>query len=187
MAEFVVKNDDSANREVLAYGFGLIVSSMMTYIVVLGSAFILGVIYEVLIAILVFSVMRLTIGGSHANSRIVCFIVYSSVLYSSVFLSSILNLNVFAIAALYIVNVMLLVVYAPADTAQQPIVKGKLTRKVLGLIFTSLFFGFALLIPGRQTEANILLLMATFTCVSLHPLVYRVSGCKTSKQGGVLE
>jgi len=178
MAGFVVENDDSANHEILAYGFGLIISGIATYIALFGSALIFGVIYEMLIAISIYSIMRLTIGGSHAKTKAICFIVYSSVLYLSIFLSTVVIFNLFAKAILYGVNVILLIQYAPSDTVQQPIVKRRFARKILGLVFLSLFFGISLLIREMQTEANILLLIPTLTCVFLHPFIYRISGCE---------
>ena len=179
-AQFVVNNDDTADFEVLAYGFGLIVSGIVTYTAVLVSALLFGVIVEMLIAIAAYIIMRLTIGGVHANSRIVCFITYSSTLYLSIYLSFVLTFSDAVMAVLYLMNVALLILYAPSDTADQPIVKRRFERKILGIVFMTLLFSLSMFLDHRTVETNILLLVSTFTCVLLHPLIYRMFGCKKS-------
>ena len=185
IATFIVKNDDDADFEVLAYGYGLIVSGIVNYTVMIVSAVIFGVILEMLIAIATYITMRLTIGGVHANSRLLCFVTYASALYASIFLSFVVNMSGVAIAALYGFNVALLVLYAPSDTVEQPIVKRHLLRKILGVVFLSLFAAVSMLGWDIRVIANILLFVPTITCVFLHPIVYRIFSCNKSVYCGI--
>jgi len=180
IAKFIVKNDDTADYEVLAYGYGLIVSGVVNYTVILVSALLFGVIVEMLIALAVFITMRLTVGGAHANSRAVCFIVHSASLYLSIILAFVITPGIVMIVALYLVNMVLLILYAPSDTADQPIVKRRTARKILGIIFLSLFFSGSVIWHDMRIESNIVILLSTLTCIMLHPLIYRVFGCKKS-------
>ena len=180
IADYVVRNDQTADQEVLAYGFGLLLMSIATYLTALTSALILGVFREMLIAMAVYMLMRFTIGGSHANHRAICFIVYTGTLYLCIFLAATLSLNVYAVMSLYLVNVILLIMYAPGDTVKQPMVRWRQTRKVAGLLILSCLFIASFLLRSMRIETNILLLMSTITCVFLHPFIYRISGCKRS-------
>jgi len=181
LAKFIVKNDDTADYEVLAYGYGLIVNGVVTNVIIIVSALIFGVIVEMLIALGVFMTMRLIIGGVHANSRTLCFITNAGVLYFSIIFASVLNLNeITTIGALYLANLILLVLYAPSDTVDQPIVKRRMRRKILGIIFLSLFFSVSLFFDNIQIETNIMILVSTITCILLHPLVYQAYKCKKS-------
>ena len=180
VAEFVVNNDDTADYEVLAYGYGLIVWGIFNYTIIIASAAFLGVICEMFAAIAVYITMRSTIGGVHASNRAICLATYAGILYFSIFISPILNLSVIAIAALFLTNVILLILYAPSDTAEQPIVKRRLLRKILGILILTAFFSFSIFSDNMQIVANIMLLIPTFTCLFLHPLIYRILGCKKS-------
>jgi len=188
MAGFIVKNDDTADHEVLTYGFGLILSGLVTYTVVLTSALLLGLMQEMLVAIFAYIAMRQAIGGVHANSRLVCFITYISTLYLCIFLSFILNVDIFAVVILYVISLILLILYAPADTKAQPMVKYRLLRKVAGIAILTVLFCISTFLLQNQVYANILLFVSTLMCVLLHPVVYRAYGCETSilknKMGG---
>jgi len=180
LANYVVKNDETANQEVLSYGFQLLLMAFITYAVVLISAYLLGVFKEMLIAIATYILMRTTIGGCHANSRTVCLITYSAILYSSIFLADALILSWYVILVLYFINVILLFLYAPGDTIQQPIVQRRFIRKILGLVFLSCLFALSLVFQDMRIETNILLFVSTATCILLHPYIYKAYGCEKS-------
>jgi len=180
IAGFVVKNDDTADFEIMAYGYGLIVSAIVTYTAIIISALFFGVFREMLVAIATYITMRATIGGVHANSRAACFITYAGALYLSIYLSFVLTFSEIATAALYLFNMALLILYAPSDTAEQPIVRRRPARKILGIVFLSLFFSISIFWDRMWIETNILLLVSTITCVFLHPAIYRLFGCKKS-------
>ena len=180
LAGFVAKNDGTADREVLEYGLGLLISAIVSYILIFGSALIVGVFIEMLVTVVLYSVMRLVIGGSHANSKMVCDVMYTSSLYLLILLSSVVSLNVYIVVAMYVVNLTLVAMYAPGDTVHQPIVKGILKRKIYGALLLSFLFALSFFV--RETRvANLLLLVPTLTSVFLHPLVYMIMGCKRSK------
>jgi len=181
LASFVAKNDDTADQEILEYGLGLLISTILSYIVIFGSALLFGVFVEMLVTVALYSVMRSIIGGSHANSKIVCDITYTSSLYLLIIVSTIISLNIYIIAALYVISLVLIALYAPGDTIQQPIVKGILARKLFGILVVSIFFASSFFLQEMRVLANLLLLVPTFTSVFLHPIIYNIMGCKRSK------
>lgn len=180
MADYVVKNDETADQEILAYGFQLLLMAFVSYAVVLSSAYLFGVFREMLIAIGAYILMRITVGGCHANSRIVCLITYSGILYSSILLAGILTLSWHVVLLLYLVNITLLILYAPGDTVQQPMIQNRLARKIFGLFFLSCLFALSLLLQDMRMETNILLLVSTATCILLHPYIYKIYKCERS-------
>ena len=180
MANYVVRHDESASQEELAYGYSLILMGFVTYSIVIISSLLFGVFIEMLIAIGAFILMRSTIGGCHANHRVTCFITYSGVLYTSILLAGVVVLGWQVKLALYLINVVLLILYAPGDTAEQPMVRNRFLRKVFGLIFISCLFATPLLFHDTQNETNIVLFVSTLTCILLHPLIYKAYGCERS-------
>ena len=180
MADYVVKHDKSASQEELAYGYSLILMGFVTYAAVIISSLLFGLFIEMLIAIGAFILMRSTIGGCHANHRVICFITYSGVLYTSILLSDIIVLSWQAMLALYFINIALLILYAPGDTVEQPMVRNRFLRKIFGLIFLSCLFAASFFLRDMRTETNILLFVSTSTCILLHPFIYRIYGCERS-------
>lgn len=177
IANYVAKKDKTADHEILTYGYSLIIMGFATYSAVIISALLFGVLIEMLIAIGVFMLMRTTIGGCHANHRAVCFFTYSGTLYLSIFLANVLTLDWYVVLAMYFVNVVLLILYAPGDTVEQPMVRYRHIRKVLGVIFLTFLFAISIYFRDMRIEMNILLFVSTLTCVFLHPYIYRVYGC----------
>ena len=184
MARYVVKNDETADQEVLAYGYGLLIMAASTYFAVITSALLLGVFREMIIAMGVYMLMRTTIGGCHANHRVICFVSYSGVLYLSIVLAGFVTVSWQIAIALYLVNVMLIVLFAPGDTAEQPIVKNRFLRRITGVIFITCLFSTYIFFSHMQTEVNIAMFVSTSTCVFLHPLVYKAYGCERSTYQG---
>ena len=181
MASFIAKNDETADQEVLAYGYGLLLFGAVTHAITFGTAIVFGLFTEMLVAVAVWSVMRLVIGGCHANSRLVCNIMYMGTLYMCIVLSKFITLNFHIIAALYALNIIILVLYAPGDTSQQPIVKGRSARKIAGIVLLSIFFLLSLLDINMPVETSIAVLVSTLTCLFLHPVIYRMFGCEKSQ------
>ena len=181
LAGFVIRNDDTADREVLEYGLGLLISAIISYVVIFSSALLFGLFVEMLVTVALYSTMRFIIGGSHANSKMVCEIMYTSSLYLLIIVSSVISLNVYVVTVLYVVNLALILKYAPGDTVQQPIAKGIFTRKLFGILFLSLFFTLSIFVHETRVFANLLLLVPTLTSVFLHPIIYNIMGCKRSK------
>ena len=180
MADYVVKHDNTASQEELAYGYSLILMGFVTYATVILSAILFGLFIKMLIAIAAFMMMRLTVGGCHANHRVICFITYSGVLYTSILLADVIVLNWQVKLALYLINIVLLILYAPGDTVDQPMVRNRFLRKILGLIFLSCVFVTAFLLQDMRTETNILLIVSTSTCILLHPFIYKIYRCERS-------
>jgi len=180
IASFIVKNDEEADHEVLAYGYGLVLAGIATYAIVIASALVFGVLREMSIAVLTYLLLRYTVGGVHANSRVVCFLTYAGTMYFCIFMSRVLSFAALATAVLYLFNALLLILYAPSDTVDQPITSGRLVRKLLGLFFLTLLFAISVFYYGAMVEGGILILVSTLTCIQLHPFVYRIYGCKKS-------
>jgi accessory gene regulator protein AgrB len=181
LARYVVQNDRTADQEVLAYGLGLIISGFVTYTAILTSALLFGLLKEMITAILIYMTMRLTIGGSHANSKILCFITYTGALYACILLSAVLSPTPLVVLVMYIANFIILLLYAPGDTETQPIAKNRLARKLLGILFLTLFYAIYIFARGTWLEASLLLFVPALTCVFLHPLLYKVYRCRKSR------
>lgn len=181
MAAYVIDNDENggSDQEVLAYGYSLLIMAVVNYVVIISSSLLFGVFREMMFSLGAFMLMRTTIGGVHANHRGICLATTMTTLYLGIVLSDVLTLNLYVVLAMYALNIMLLVLYAPGDTTEQPMVRNRFLRKILGIALVSCIFA-SYAFFGSVREVNILLIVSTLICVLLHPYFYKLYKCERS-------
>ncbi|MBU3092397.1 accessory gene regulator B family protein [Clostridium sp. CF011] len=132
--EFVKKNLDKTEEEleILHYGTQVILISIYKLIILFVTSYFLKVFTYTLIAFIVFGFLRSFANGVHADSSLKCIFLNYIIFLGNVFLSLNFTLNRTSIIILFLISLILVVKYAPADTAERPLVSKKL-RKALKL------------------------------------------------------
>lgn len=116
---------------------------------------------EYLIAFLFFALTRFAAGGYHEKTYWRCFItsflIFSSILGIAIYIPLHFWLRIF----ISILSVVLMVVYAPVDHPNKPILSEHRRRKFkkLSICITTLFSGISFLLPGYYAE---IVLIAVF-------------------------
>jgi accessory gene regulator B len=183
LAGYVVKNDETADYEVIQYGFELLLQEYITLIAALALSIPFGLFLSVLLAILVFSPCRVIMGGAHAQTRLICISTYFVLIYGSCIGARFITLPLFAYIALYIVCIILAIAYVPADTQEMPYIGDKTKRKLFACACLTVYYAIALLIRGRfPSYAVIIALLTTIVAVFTHPIIYRLYGCEKSSE-----
>ena len=120
---------DDEREEVIMYGLQNIIGELPKGIIILIIAYILGIFKLTVISILIIAPYRCVSGGVHMKTHIGC-IIYTLLLYSG---SSLLgkyivltgNAKIMLTIAIWIFCMIMIKLYAPADTENLPILRKK--------------------------------------------------------------
>ena len=120
---------DDERAEVIMYGLQNIIGELPKGIIILIIAYILGIFKLTVISILIIAPYRCVSGGVHMKTHIGC-IIYTLLLYSG---SSLLgkyivltgNAKIMLTIAIWIFCMIMIKLYAPADTENLPILRKK--------------------------------------------------------------
>lgn len=120
---------DDERAEVIMYGLQNIIGELPKGIIILIIAYILGIFKLTVISILIIAPYRYVSGGVHMKTHIGC-IIYTLLLYSG---SSLLgkyivltgNAKIMLAIAIWIFCMIMIKLYAPADTENLPILRKK--------------------------------------------------------------
>lgn len=120
---------DDERAEVIMYGLQNIIGELPKGIIILIIAYILGIFKLTLMSILIIAPYRCVSGGVHMKTHVGC-IIYTLLLYSG---SSLLgkyivltgNVKIMLAIAIWIFCMIMIKLYAPADTENLPILRKK--------------------------------------------------------------
>ena len=129
---------DDERAEVIMYGLQNIIGELPKGIIILIIAYILGIFKLTVISILIIAPYRCVSGGVHMKTHIGC-IIYTLLLYSG---SSLLgkyivltgNVKIMLAIAIWIFCMIMIKLYAPADTENLPILR-KIERKQKQILY----------------------------------------------------
>ncbi len=167
--------------EEITYGLEILLYEIFLFAAAFLSALPFGLFFNMLSAVTGYSVIRGFASGSHARTRVLCCISYFIMLYTSVLIPFFL-LKAYSfqlMLLLFCIDMILLLKYAPGDTAENPMTDEKKVqmKKIfsclsLAVIFLASFF----LGEVLPLYANSLLIAASFGCLMPTPFMYRVLG-----------
>ncbi|MBW9154626.1 accessory gene regulator ArgB-like protein [Clostridium estertheticum] len=134
LMEFIKKNLNKTEEEIeiLHYGTQVILMNVYKLIILFVTAYFINVFTYTLIAFIIFGIIRSVANGVHADSSIKCIFINYIVFLGNVFFSLLLGLNRISIIIIFLISFILVLKYAPADTAERPLVSKNL-RKALKL------------------------------------------------------
>lgn len=125
---------DDERAEVINYGLQVIIGEMPKIFIVIAIALVTGVIKETLICLMAIIPYKMVSGGIHLKTHIGCIISTTAFYVGTVFLSKYLIIEpmiykYILIVAIWIFNMIMIKLYAPADTENAPILR-KSERKI---------------------------------------------------------
>lgn len=139
---------DSQQEQRMAFGLELILGEIVKWIVFLSLAGILGILKEVLIITISAGSLRLVSGGEHCSAYYRCLIggaIWFTLLGEAVsYLNPLLTVPqlYFVAAAVFIISLPILIVYAPGDTENKPIRDPEERKRFrnLSVLFITIYF-----------------------------------------------
>ena len=184
----------SEREEAIEYGLELIVGELPKMILLVVIAFILKIGWLVICAYFTMLPYKITAGGFHLKTHIGCtigtlIIYYGNVLLSQRIIIEPIYIKYTVIIALWIISIIMISLYAPADTINLPILRRKERRlkKILAYIFMTVTLVFALIIKNN-TISNILIFNTLIETLCITKIAYKLTknqyGYKTYKLQG---
>lgn len=174
---------DDERAEVINYGIHLIVGEIPKFFIIMGIAYLLGVLDLTIIAYFLILPYRGTSGGFHLKTHIGC-IVGSTTFFCGIgLLGKYLILGTTAkyivTAAIWVFGMIMVKLYAPADTENVPIISKSERKKKQILSYITLTISIiASLLIKDDVISNILLYGVLFQSITITRLAYRLTNNK---------
>lgn len=171
---------DDEQAEVIMYGIQLIVGEIPKVFSVFIIGALLGLWWQTLLAFFILLPYKYASGGFHLKSHIGCFIGTNLIYCGNAYISSVIQLDVytkiFLVVFNLIIGIIMISIYAPADTINLPILtkKERRIKKTLSYIFLIINMLVALLIPNI-TISNILIFGTLMQTFSITRLAYKIT------------
>lgn len=186
--KFIKNNTQISDEEAekIYYGLQVIMLDISKSIILLGTAYFLGIFTYTLIAFLAFAILRSFASGAHANSTLQCIIANYILFMGNVYLSLYIHLNTAAQSIIFLISLTLVFLYAPGDTEERPLVSKKLRKqlKIKSLLIVIAFF-ISIFIIESQTYTNLITFGVLEAALVITPITYRFFGKKVNNYKNV--
>lgn len=172
---------DDERAEVIMYGLQLIIGEIPKLILLFTVAIIFKIGWLVIFAYITMLPYKTVAGGFHLKTNIGCtigtFIVYfGNVLISKYLVIEPQYIKYIIVGATWILSIIMISLYAPADTVNLPILRKKerKTKQILSYIFATITLIGAIFIKN-STISNILLFNVLIESISISRLAYKLT------------
>ena len=171
---------DDERAEVIMYGLQNIIGELPKGIIILIIAYILGIFKLTVISILIIAPYRCVSGGVHMKTHIGC-IIYTLLLYSG---SSLLgkyivltgNVKIMLAIAIWIFCMIMIKLYAPADTENLPILRKKERKQKQILSYIIITSEILIAISIKNTTISGIIIFGDFIqTLTITRIAYRVT------------
>lgn len=174
---------DEARLEVINYGLQLIIGEIPKMFLAIALAFILGVGKYTLITLACLIPYRGFSGGFHLKTHIGCFICTTAMYCIPGVFAKYLpitgNYKYISIVLLFIFAIIMISLYAPADTINLPILtkKERKTKKILSYIIMAISLSIALVIKNTLIS-SILIYTILLQTINITKTAYKICKCE---------
>ena len=174
---------DDERAEVITYGLELIIGEIPKIFITLAIAFVLGVFKLTVFTILALLPYRVSSGGFHLKTHIGC-IISTSLYYCGVpllakYIVLAPNIKYILILSIWVFGMLMVRLYAPADTENVPILRKteRKQKRILSYITLTLGLIIAIFIKN-PVISNILLFGNLVQSIMITRLAYKLTGSK---------
>lgn len=171
---------DDEQAEVIMYGIQLIIGEIPKVFSVFIVGALLGLWWQTLLSFWILLPYKYASGGFHLKSHLGCFLGTNLIYCGNAYISTIINLDVYAKIILIVLNLILGIImvsiYAPADTINLPILtkKERSMKKTLSYIFLVINMLLALIIQNTVIS-NLLIFGTAIQTFSITRLAYKIT------------
>jgi accessory gene regulator B len=168
-------NKNEEEIEIIKYGIQVILINFTKFIILFLTAYCFNIINYCLGAVLIFAILRTFAYGVHADSSLKCIIVNYMVFFGNVGLSLNYLLNTKIVLILFIISFLLIYKYAPADTAERPLLSKKLRKslKIKASIIV-LFLALISILLDKSVYRNIIAYSVLEESLLITPIAYKI-------------
>lgn len=169
--------------EIILYGLQLIIGEIPKLFIMFGLSFLLGIGWYMVFLYIALLPYRSVSGGFHLHTHLGCILGSAIFYYGNIYLSKFLvldSIQKYIIIVLGLIFGLLMIsMYAPADTENLPIIskKERKMKKILSYITLVLTLGVAVFIQD-STISNILVFGTIIQTISITRIAYKITGNK---------
>ena len=175
---------DVERAEVINYGIHLIIGELPKILLLFVIGFLIGKGKETLFTFLIFIPYKAVAGGVHMKSHIGC-ILFSCLLYLGTIMLSTISffetqlVKYIAIGVIWVFGMIMIYLYAPADTEELPILRKKerKIKKILSYIILTIMLIISAII-NNEMYSNILWIGTFLQTVTITRLIYVLTNNK---------
>ena len=174
---------DDEKAEIILYGIQLIIGEIPKIFIIFGLSILLGIGWYMLFAYLVMIPYRAVSGGFHLKTHIGCIIGTSIFYFGNIFLSKVLILQdiqkYILMGITFIFGIIMISLYAPADTENVPIIskKERKTKKILSYVVLTTTLIIAFFIKDNVIS-NILIIGTLLQTTAITRIAYKITNNK---------
>lgn len=170
-----VKNIDEDKLEIINYGLESIYLTVVKIIIIFVLSLALGIFKEVIIMLFSYNIIRYFAFGLHAPNSTSCLITSIILFIGGAYFSMYINISLQLKIILSIISIILVYIYAPADTEKRPLINIKKRKKYKFLsIFVSIIIGLVLIIFHNHFISNFLLIGLLEEVIMILPITYKL-------------
>lgn len=174
---------DDEKAEVINYGLQNIVGEIPKIFITFGIAYIFGIFELTLFTFVALFLYKGASGGIHLKTHIGCILLTTAFYCIIPFVSQYFVLDgivkIFTIILAWIWGMIMIKLYAPADTESVPILEEKVRKKKKIVSYITYTLGlFAALFIQNSTISNILILANVIQTITITKFMYRVTNNK---------
>ena len=174
---------DDEKAEIILYGIQLIIGEIPKIFIIFGLSILLRIGWYMLFAYLVMIPYRAVSGGFHLKTHIGCIIGTSIFYFGNIFLSKALILQdiqkYILMGITFIFGIIMISLYAPADTENVPIIskKERKTKKILSYVVLTTTLIIAFFIKDNVIS-NILIIGTLLQTTAITRIAYKITNNK---------
>ena len=161
----------------LRYGLEGLYILVTKSVIIFGIAYLLGILWELIIFTVLYNIIRATSFGIHATKSWICLVSSLMIFIGATYLSTVLVIPTGTKIILGILTVIYIHIYSPADTKKRPIVspKRRFVYKTVSTVIACIYAIICVVITNNFL-ANSLLFALIIQCLMISPLTYKLSG-----------
>lgn len=159
----------------IMYGVEGIYLTITKSIVIFALAFLLGIAKELLFLLIAFNIIRLFAFGMHADKSLTCLIFSSFLFLGGAFLCKYLIISKLIIYIMYLLILILISIFAPADTVKRPLIKKekRIKWKFSSIVTVIIYFILTIFIKNNLL-INCFLFGLLTECILINPITYKI-------------
>lgn len=165
-------NDDKIDE--IMYGIEGLYLTFTKTVVICIIALILGILKELICLLVSFNFIRFFAFGMHASKSSICLIFSSLVFIIFSILCKYIVLPKYLLYILYLLALVIISIYAPADTVKRPLIKRKkrIKFKILSIMVVIIYFILTLIFKNNLL-INSLIFGLLIECILINPITYK--------------
>lgn len=173
---------DDERAEVINYGLQMIIGEVPKLLVTLLIAYLLGVLKLTLLAYFLLLPYKYFVGGVHAKTHLACMLTTPTIYCGNALISKTLPIipikyRAISVIAIWIFSMMVISIYAPADTENVPILRKKerAFKKIMSYIVMTVTLIIALLIANKYSIiSNLLIIGCLINSIFITRPIYKL-------------